>query len=863
MATPSDTDADLASTATPSPRKNPGSGLAASVLPFPDLPPEQRIARLRELIFRTGAHGAALEEILRSLVQGEERIVRLTNLCQARSEINQIIVRLHTPAELFSVVCRIAVEYGGMELAWIGTGNPATGRIDPVAHYGEAIAYLDGITVSSTADTPEGCGPTGWAYRTDRFHTVQDCVTDPMVAPWRERALCHGLHSAAAFPIRRNEAPHAVLTVYSAQADAFDDEVVALLQEISRDLSFALDAINNAHARREVVAALRRSERDLREKNEFLNSILQSEPECVLVLDADCALQSINQAGLRMLGVDAEDEVASPGLLEFIRPDDRDAFLELHRRVCGGESGVLEIAIRARDGTARWLEIHAACLHDVGNDVVNEIGNEINNEISNGISTKTPGFLGIARDISDSKRSAELIWRQANFDFLTGLPNRYMLRDRLQQEIKKSHRTGSLIALLFIDLDRFKEINDTLGHDRGDRLLVETARRIVACVRESDTVARIGGDEFTVILPQLGHPGDAEAIAGNIITRIAEAYTLGTESAFVTASVGITYSPTDTQDADTLIGNADQAMYVAKRHGRNRLAYFTAALQAEAKARLHRINDLRHALPNGELQVFFQPIIDLSDGRICGAEALLRWLHPTEGWISPDEFIPIAEETALIVDIGDWVFRESVRWARRWHEQGIGDGFCVHVNASPVQFRDSACIRTWPQHLQEQQLPAGSIAIEITEGLLLEADAAVTELLIRLRDGGFAIALDDFGTGYSSLAYLHKFQIDHLKIDQSFTRNLETEPAARTLSKTIVRMAQELGLRVIAEGVETAAQEEFLKSVGCSHAQGFRFSKPVPAQTFETLLHADGISAGESPAGESAAVESPALESPR
>ncbi len=819
MAAPSDPGADIASNAAQPPRKNPGSGFTAHMLPYPDLPPEQRIARLRERIFHAGSSGAALEKILRSLVQSEERVVRLTNLCQARSEINQTIVRLQTPAELFSVACRIAVEYGGMRMAWIGMRNAKTDRIEPVARYGEALEYLDGIAVSAAAETPEGCGPTGWAYRTDRYGTVQDYATDPMVAPWRERALQHGLRATGAFPIRHNDAPYAVLTVYSAQPDSFDDEVIDLLREISKDLSFALDAIENARVRREMVDALRRSERDLREKSEFLDSILQSEPECVIVLDAHRRLLRINQAGLRMLGAHTEAEVAAAGLLHFIQAEHRGAFLDLYRKACGGESGVLEIAVGGKDGTSRWLEIHAACLPHVANE--------------------QPGFLGIARDISETKRSAELIWRQANFDFLTGLPNRYMFRDRLEQEIKISHRMGGLVALLFIDLDRFKEINDTFGHDRGDRLLVEASRRIETCIREADTVARLGGDEFTVILPQLSHPEDAEAVAGNIITRLAEPYVLGAESVFVTASVGITYFPTDTQSADALIRNADQAMYVAKRQGRNRLAYFTEALQAEARTRLHLITDLRSALPGGQLNVFFQPIVDLSSGRICAAEALLRWKHPTQGWISPDRFIPAAEETGLIVDIGDWVFRESARWAKRWHEQGLGSEFCVSVNSSPVQFRDSAHIRAWPRILQDQGLPPRCIAIEITEGLLLEADAAVAESLAWLRDSGIPLALDDFGTGYSSLAYLHKFPLDHLKIDQSFTRNLETEPAARTLSKTIVRMAQELGLRVIAEGVETAAQRTFLQNAGCGYAQGYLFSRPVPPEAFETLLHAD------------------------
>ncbi len=559
----------------------------------------------------------------------------------------------------------------------------------------------------------------------------------------------------------------------------------------------------------------RRTAQALLEKNAFLESILRNEPECVAVVDADGGLVQVNEAGLTMFAVHALDEMREQGLVGFLLPKYRRAFLDLHARVCRGGKGVLEFQARAADGTIRWLEMHATPLRDSAERI--------------------NAMLGILRDISDKKHSAELIWKQANFDLLTGLPNRYMFQDRLAQEIKKAHRGGSLLGLLFIDLDYFKEVNDTLGHETGDAILIAVAQRISACVRESDTVARLGGDEFTIILPMLPDAAAAEVSAQNIITRLGEVFSIRGETIVLSASVGITYFPSDARTVDGLLKNADQAMYVAKRQGRNRVGYFTATLQEEARNRLRLINDLRGALDAGQFRVYFQAVVDLTTQRICGAEALLRWQHPKRGLVSPAEFIPLAEETGLILGIGDWVFREAASWAKRWSAR-YGAQFQVSVNNSPVQFRDPSLLLAWPRHLAAIGLPGSNMTIEITEGLLLDADAGTTSVLGRLRDSGMRVSIDDFGTGYSSLSYLHKFQLDALKIDQSFVRNLLTEPGAKALSESIIVMGHKLGLKVVAEGVETPEQRDFLIGAGCDSAQGYLFSRPVPPDEFEALL---------------------------
>jgi diguanylate cyclase (GGDEF)-like protein/PAS domain S-box-containing protein len=458
-----------------------------------------------------------------------------------------------------------------------------------------------------------------------------------------------------------------------------------------------------------------------------------------------------------------------------------------------------------------------------------------------------PYHLCMIEDVTAKKQSEALIWQQANFDTLTQLPNRRMFLDRLAHDLLKSQRDQTRIAILFIDLDHFKEVNDTLGHQQGDILLKDAARRISACVRKSDTVARLGGDEFTVILAELepDHGGDGgddgvDRIAQDIIDSLLLPFDLGQEQAFVSASIGITLYPDDAPDIDGLLKHADQAMYAAKGAGRNRFSYFTPALQVAALNRMRLTNDLRGALRGEQFALYFQPIVHLPSGRVHKAEALIRWNHPQRGVVSPIEFIPLAEASGLIVDIGDWVFREAARWARRWREQ-YHPAFQVSVNQSPLEFQnEDGTYESWLRHLRTLELPGQAIVVEITEGLLLDAGSVVSSKLLQLRDAGIQVALDDFGTGYSSLSYLKKFDIDYLKIDRSFTRNLAPDSSDMALSDAIIVMAHKLDLKVIAEGVETPEQRDLLAAAGCDYGQGYLFSKPMPAEQFDTFLQSQG-----------------------
>ncbi len=374
-------------------------------------------------------------------------------------------------------------------------------------------------------------------------------------------------------------------------------------------------------------------------------------------------------------------------------------------------------------------------------------------------------------------------------------------------------------------------------------MLIEAGARIKSKIRDSDTVARLGGDEFTVILPGLVDTSDIGHIAQGIIDLLSEPYFLNDRESYVSASIGIALYPDDATGSMELIRHADQAMYTAKNEGRGCFRYFIKTMQAAAKKKMQLASDLRHALAAGQFEVCYQPIIELDTGHIHKAEALLRWEHPDQGLISPVEFVPIAEDTGTIHDIGDWVFLQAAQQVKKLISS-YGPGFQISVNKSPVQFiADDRGHNHWVETLEQMELPGQCIAVEITEGLLINNDAKVNKNLLTFRDAGIQVSIDDFGTGYSSLAYLKKFDIDYLKIDQSFVANLTEEAPEFALCEAIIVMAHKLGLKVIAEGVETTRQRDLLQQMGCDYGQGYLFSRPLPSSAFEQLLASRAIGA--------------------
>ena len=445
------------------------------------------------------------------------------------------------------------------------------------------------------------------------------------------------------------------------------------------------------------------------------------------------------------------------------------------------------------------------------------------------------GYRGTGTDVTEKAKVEDQIRHMAHHDALTELPNRVLLRDRIGQAIAQARRSRKVAALLFIDLDRFKNVNDSLGHHVGDGLLRAVAGRLVACVRGTDTVARMGGDEFVVVLTELRRAEDAGHVAQKVLAALPQPIDIDGHELRVTPSIGICLYPHDGEDVETLMRNADAAMYHAKETGRNNFQFFTRQMNTAANQRLLLEKDLRLALEREEFTIYYQPQIDLKTGGIVGFEALIRWRHSQRGIVAPSEFIPIAEETGLITPIGEWVLRRACMQTRHWQTLGYPQ-LQVSVNCSAQQFRQEGLLDVVAHTLQQTGLPASSLELEITESVIVDHTEHVIARLKALDKIGVKLSIDDFGTGYSSLGYLKRFPIHELKIDQSFVRDIGTDPDDAAIVSAIVAMAHGLDLQVVAEGVETAEQLAFLKKLGCDWAQGYLFGKPLPAEEIEPLL---------------------------
>lgn len=544
--------------------------------------------------------------------------------------------------------------------------------------------------------------------------------------------------------------------------------------------------------------------------------VYQNSSEAMVVTTTDDVIMAVNPAFTKVTGYAAEEAIGRHASLVRSWRTDLDTRKAIRRTVEQTGTWTGEVWTKRKDGEEILCRVTI-------NTVLDDDG-------------KINRLVCQFSDITHEKESDELIWRQANFDALTGLSNRSMFQDRLDQALKKAQRDGTSVALLVLDVDGFKEVNDTLGHRIGDKLLQAAAQRLLHCVRDSDTVARVGGDEFAIIVGDVTDVHNVERVVHAVMHSLAEPFRIDMEEVYVSASMGITFFPDDGIDGAVLLKNADQAMYAAKEHGRNRFRFFTPAMQEAAQARKRIIADLRVALAENQFCLHYQPIVDLRTGAIRKAEALVRWEHPEHGTVSPAAFVRIAEETGMIVELGEWVFRAASRQAAAWRN-ALHPDFQVSVNVSPVQFQSSGIDHdAWLAHLQHLQIKGGNVVVEITEGLLMDARPEITDQLLRFRDNGMQVALDDFGTGYSSLSYLKKFDIDYIKIDQTFVRNLEPGSDDLALCEAMIVMAHKLGLKVIAEGVETDAQRQLLAERGCDYAQGYLFSKPVPAPQFEALL---------------------------
>ena len=735
--------------------------------------------------------------------KNEKRIQRLGNLYKGISTINQAIIRLGSEAELFPLICNCAVEYGEMNVAFVVQLSEDSKSFHIVAQYGCNTEDAAAISTTLSRDDLSSDGLIATAIRDNRPVIIQDYLADPMTLTWQDTAQRLNWQSSAAFPIQKNGSAFAVLVVCSNEAHVFNEEITFHLYEMARDVSFAL---NNFERESQRIAT--------EESLKLAASVFESSIEGIKILDASNKVVAVNPAFTEITGYTQSEVVGKPP--QFLSPNNHDR--EHHDLVwdqvnkTGFWQGEIWDQRKNGDTYPRWQTI---------NTVFNE---------DKSVQKRIVMFTD-----NSAKRDAEhKIWMQANFDNLTNLPNRQMFYDRLEQELKKAAYSATPFALLLLDIDRFKEVNDSLGHDKGDELLKEIARRINACVRNFDTVARLGGDEFTIILSDLKDESIIQTISQDILDSLRSDLQFDDLILNTTASIGISVYPRDGASAETLLKKADQAMYASKDVGKNCYTFYTQSMQQSSLLRIQIASDLKNALAGNQFWVAYQPIVELSTGNIFKAEALIRWDHPSKN-ITPAEFIPVAENSGLINEIGEFVFNESVRQVKQW-QQKFNPKFQISINKSPLQFRSSVHnSKAWNQTLIQHGVAGSSIAIEITEGLLLDSNPNVTKVLNDFRSAGMQVSIDDFGTGYSALSYLKKFEVDYLKIDKSFVDNICVAPADLALCEAIIVMSHKLNIKVIAEGVETPEQLQLLKEIGCDYGQGFLWSQPMPAAEFEAL----------------------------
>jgi diguanylate cyclase (GGDEF)-like protein len=551
----------------------------------------------------------------------------------------------------------------------------------------------------------------------------------------------------------------------------------------------------------------------------LLDTVLNNMSQGVLMFDGDARLVFCNQRYIEMYRLSPEVVVPGCGLRELL----------LHRKAVGAFSGDVDKYI-------------AGLLSDIRDGQTSNIVTKAQDGRIFSVMRKplpSGGWIATHEDITDRQLAEERIVHMARHDALTDLPNRTMLRERLEYELKRTKR-GEGLAVLCLDLDHFKSVNDTLGHPIGDELLKVVADRLRGCIRESDTIARLGGDEFAIIMTGVKDPSDAVALAKRIRDSIVTPYDLDGHQVLADISIGISLAPTDAAEPDPLLKNADMALYGAKADGRGTYRFFEPEMDARMKARRELEMDLRKALVNAEFELYYQPLVNLQTNAITAFEALLRWNHPVRGLVSPAEFVPIAEETGLIVPLGEWVLHRACAEAAKWPRN-----IKVAINLSPVQLKNKGLVEVVVNALASSGMPADRVQLEITETVLMQNTFNTLATLQKLRALGVQIALDDFGTGYSSLSYLRSFPFDKIKIDRSFIQDLSSSAEPLAIVHAVAGLAKNLNMVSTAEGVETNQQRDALQSLGCVEMQGYLFSRPrPPAEIAQMLLESEGAAAG-------------------
>jgi diguanylate cyclase (GGDEF)-like protein len=763
----------------------------------------------------------------------ERGLARLTELYAALSRTSQLILRVSDRGQLFDELCRICVGTSGLSLAAVGLLDRNSSRIEFIASHGVHQRHLQTLATAAAPSTLSQFESPYMALREGRAQ-VFNGVRAPADSIFR---------ASASFPLRCQNEVVGVLCVFSQEEQFFQKDIIDLMEQLAMEASFALESLQREADRRYQATILA-------DQNRILNQVASGADLTVIFTTLAQFVEAQSDGGFCSLV--ALDQKGSPYLLGLAPslPEglEREISGPCTEAICNRSPVVVEdLAAYPLEAPLRDF-VRQAGLHSVSAwPILGSKGQVLGALALYSRRRDNPHRLnahlvGICTDLAgiaiESRWAADRIQHLAHHDDLTGLPNRLLFNYHLPRALARAQRVGGAVGVLFLDLDRFKVINDTLGHGAGDDVLCQVSKHLLECLRETDTLARVGGDEFTLLVEQFDTPQDLGDIAQKLLAATARTLAINGQEYHLSGSIGIAIYPKDGGDSASLLKNADIAMYRAKSSGRNNYQFYSSDINIHSVERLSLENQLRHAVARREFEVHYQPKVNIQTGRISGAEALVRWRHPQRGLLLPGEFIFVAEEVGLIGSIGRLVLDTVCADAKRWRDEGIAP-IRIAINLSAQQFADSRLLEDLDSVLRETGCDPHALEFEITESVVMTSPDKALLLLEQIKEHGITVAIDDFGTGHSSLAYLKRFPVDSVKIDYTFIRDIAVDPNDLAITKAIIALGHSMGLKVVAEGVESATQLEILRRVRCDEFQGFLFSGAVPAAEFEQVLTAD------------------------
>jgi diguanylate cyclase (GGDEF)-like protein len=796
--------------------------------------------------------------------QGERALRRLNLMFGAISATNEAILRAKTEQDLYQRVCDAAVHSGKSLATFVLLREEGSHWLKPVAATGQNLEFITQGRYSIDPGNPHGRGISGQVFRTQKPHVEEDLMNRTRGTPWEQVNITSGVVACVAAPLVKRGESVGVLLFFISKSWSRDEEIVALLIRMAENVSFAIENFEREAEKARISREEERLARMFAALSATSEAIMRAKSRAELfglVCESVAKGAKFTSTCIAMAQPDSEwlDLVAVAGPTA---ENTRKVRLSSNAEHPQGR-GISGTAFRSGEACIsndymsdpRGFAFHALVVSDgaksgaafplpVGGKTVGVMlflsaerhaftaeFVELLQRLADNVCFALENF-----DRADAKNKAdERVEYLASHDSLTNLPNREMFGGLLRHSIDMARRHAQTRTLLFVDLDRFKVINDSLGHDAGDLLLMEVAQRLRGAVRASDVVARLGGDEFVVILEDVCERAEVEGIAGKILSVLGEPVQLSGHECHVSASIGIAMYPEHGADAQALLKNADLAMYLAKENGKSGFHFFNGEVAAQSIERLKLESELRHALERQEFSLNYQPKVDMETGQITGVEALLRWTHPELGLVPPGQFIPLAEETGLIVPIGRWVLREACAQNMAWQRRGLLP-LSMAVNLSPRQFGDENLLHDIDEALSASGMSPVLLQLEVTESMMMRNVSRAVRVLDAIQSRGIRLAIDDFGTGYSSMSLMKQFPIDTIKIDRSFVRDLPQDTEDQAIAQAIISMGKALGMIIVAEGVETAEQQAFLRAHACDEAQGYLFSRPLPPRELARLL---------------------------